>query len=137
PALQDVLELAVTVLFEPRRREVRRRCVFAELGAGEIAILLRPAEQVARRVAFAAVAERLREIRAAVNDRALRGVGPEFSRREEQPLPAPEREAPAIQHSQIVRLARLRGGLERSQVSPEIAQVRVADSRERGGWQRG
>src|SRR5439155_15998918 len=55
----------------------------------------------------------------------------------EQPLPAPKREPPAIQHSQIVRLARLRDRLERSQISPEIAQVGIADSRERGVRQRG
>src|SRR5258706_2490923 len=130
-ALQDVLQFAVAVTLESRRRKVGRARTFAELRAGEEAILFRGTEPIARRVAFAAMPECLHKISAAVHEHALTRIGLEWPGAEEQPLPDEDQKAPAIQDAELVRPAGLRARPQRAQISPQIAQVGVVDACER------
>src|SRR5690349_589787 len=83
-------------------------------------------------MAFAAVAERLHEVSAAIHERAFCRIALKRARREEQPLPDADEKSPAEEKAELMRLARLCARLERAQISPQVAQVRIADARERG-----
>src|SRR5688572_24448523 len=82
-------------------------------------------------MALAAVSERGREVAAPVQLRILRRVRNEGPAVQEKPLPKGEQEAPAVEKTQLVRLALPIARRKRTQVRPEIAQVRVGDERER------
>src|SRR5712671_1234022 len=122
---QKVLQLFVAPLLEPRGREIRDVFAVGSLAPGEEAARLRPAEEIARRVAFAAMTERLHQIRAAVGDVREPGEVGERTGREEKPLPERHEEAPAERKAHLVLLAGPGAGRERSQVGPQIAQVAI------------
>src|SRR5258706_598611 len=129
---QNVLQLLVAPFLEQCGREIRDVFAVGSLAPGEEAARLRPAEEIARRVAFAAMAERLHQIRAAVGDvreprEVRKGTG-----RKEKPLPERHEEAPAERKTHLVLLVGPGAGRERSQVGPQVAQVAIDDLGERG-----
>src|SRR5581483_10206421 len=90
-AAQEGHDLVVRPAADPRRLvrgDVRHLLIVRPLGvAGEGKIVLEPACQVARRMAFPAVGERAHQISAAVPGRALMRIRLEWSRREVEPAP--------------------------------------------------
>src|SRR5262249_6381276 len=113
------------------RGEVRHGLAVRSLAAREEAIRLRAADEVARRVAFAAMPQRLHQVGAAVD--GLRGARDwrKRARGEVEPLPDGDRPAPAEEEPQVVLLARLRARRQRAQVRPQVAHVGVGDLGER------
>ncbi len=77
------------------------------------------------------MAERVHEIRAAVERRAARRIRRKRSWREEQPFPYPDEEAPAERKPQIMRRVRARARRQAAQVSPQVLQIGVGDLGER------
>src|SRR3954454_20201375 len=127
---QEVLQVAVTQLLQPRRGEIRDILGVRSLPAGELAILLRGTEEVARRMALAAMSQSLHEVGAAIeNFRRARRAG-EPSWREEEPLPWEHEDAKPEREAQFVRMVRARARRQRAQVGPQIANVVVRDLRE-------
>src|SRR6185295_2434962 len=131
-SLEAVFYFAVALLFQARGREVGCAGFLAQLGAGEVAAALHSAEEVARGVALAAVAERVHEVAAPVYYGARRRIGRERTRTEEEELPPPDQPAPAEGKPQVVRLARAAARRQAAQVGPKVAQILVVDARERG-----
>ncbi len=112
-----------------RRRLVvqRRRVPSVHVAARHVLVALFRAQLVARRVAGAAVDERLGEIRAAVPLRALRRIGLEGAAIEVLVLPERHREA---RHEHRVGGRRVAHGLARHDEGVERLEILVPEARE-------
>ncbi len=114
-----------------RRSSVQcRRVPALGVAAGELPVFLLGAERVARRVAAAAVAERLDEVRAAVPFGAARRLRTERGLAQVERVPAGDQRPDAEREADVVRPVRRPHRVARHQVCVERVQVVVARVRE-------
>src|SRR5208282_4919097 len=105
--------------------------------ACELAPALQPIAQIARRVTFATMAERGRQIGAAIDRGRLCGIGCKAPVAQERQIP--ERHAPALveREAEVVLLVRYMLRRQAEQISPDRECIIAAQSRVRcvrKGW---